>query len=71
MRLLGFPDSSVGKKIHLQCRKPQFDPWVRKIPWRKAWQPTPVLTQGSNWGFLHCRWIFLPTELSGKPSKRI
>ena len=19
-----------------------FDPWVRKISWRKAWQPTPV-----------------------------
>ena len=19
-----------------------FDPWVRKIPWRRAWQPTPV-----------------------------
>ena len=25
------------------------------------------LTQESNWGLLHCRWIFLPTELSGKP----
>ena len=23
----------------MRCR---FDPWVRKIPWRKAWQPTPV-----------------------------
>ena len=42
MRLLGFPDSSVGKKIHLQCRKPQFDPWVRKIPWRRERLPTPV-----------------------------
>ena len=21
----------------------QFDPWVRKIPWRRKWQPTPVL----------------------------
>ena len=20
----------------------EFDPWVRKIPWRRAWQPTPV-----------------------------
>jgi len=19
-----------------------LDPWVRKIPWRRAWQPTPV-----------------------------
>ena len=21
---------------------PGFDPWVRKIPWRRAWQPTPA-----------------------------
>ena len=20
----------------------RFDPWVRKIPWRRAWQPTPI-----------------------------
>ena len=25
-----------------QCRRPWFNPWVRKIPWRKAWLPTPV-----------------------------
>ena len=24
----------------LQCRIPRFDPWVRKIPWRREWQPT-------------------------------
>ena len=29
-------------RIRLHCRRPQFDPWVRKIPWRRAWQPTPV-----------------------------
>ena len=23
-----------------------FDPWVGKIPWRRAWQPTPVLLPG-------------------------
>ena len=27
----------------LQCRRPGFDPWVRKIPWRREWSPTPVL----------------------------
>ena len=21
----------------------QLDPWVRKIPWRRTWQPTPVI----------------------------
>ena len=25
-----------------QGRRPRFDPWVGKIPWRREWQPTPV-----------------------------
>ena len=39
---LGFPDSSVGKKIHLKCRRPWFDSWVRKIRWRRDRLPSPV-----------------------------
>ena len=27
-----------------------FDPWSRKISWRKAWQPTPVLLPGECHG---------------------
>ena len=27
-----------------------FDPWVRKIPWRRAWQPTPVFLPGESNG---------------------
>ena len=38
----GFPDSSVGKEICLQCRRPRFDSWVRKICWRRDRLPTPV-----------------------------
>ena len=30
-----------------RCR---FDPWVRKIPWRRKWQPTPVLLPGESHG---------------------
>ena len=26
----------------LQCKRRGFHPWVRKIPWKRAWQPTPV-----------------------------
>ena len=26
------------------------DPWVRKIPWRRAWQPTPVFLPGEFHG---------------------
>ena len=25
-----------------------FDPWVRKIPWRQAWQSTPVFLPGDS-----------------------
>ena len=34
----------------LQCRKPGFDPWVRKMPWRREWLPTPVLLPGESHG---------------------
>ena len=37
----GFPASPAGK-IHLQCRRPQFDSWVGKIPWWRDRLPTPV-----------------------------
>ena len=30
------------QKDCLQHRRPGFNPWVRKIPWRRKWQPTPV-----------------------------
>ena len=37
-------------RIHLQCQRPGFDPWVGKIPWRGTWQPTPVFLPGeSSW----------------------
>ena len=28
----------------------RFDPWVRKIPWRRKWQPTPVFLPGKSHG---------------------
>ena len=27
-----------------------FDLWVRKIPWRRKWQPTPVFLPGESHG---------------------
>ena len=29
-----------------QCSRPGFVFWVRKIPWRREWQPTPVFLPG-------------------------
>ena len=37
-------------RICLQCRRPGFDPWVKKIPWRREWQPTPVFLPGKSHG---------------------
>ena len=31
-------------------RDTEFRPWVRKIPWRRAWQPTPVFLPGQSHG---------------------
>ena len=36
-------------KICLQCRRPAFDPWVGKSPWRREWQPTPVFAWRIPW----------------------
>ena len=38
----------------LQCRRPGFDPWVWKIPWRRKWQSS-ILT-----------WEFPRTEETGR-----
>ena len=37
-------------RICLQCRRPGFDPWVGKSPWRRAWQPTPLFLPGESRG---------------------
>ena len=47
----GFPGGSDGKRVCLQCRRPGFDPWVGKIPWRRKWQPTLVLLPGKSHGW--------------------
>ena len=38
----------IGKEPTSQCRSLGFDPWVGKIPWRRAWQPTPVFLPGKS-----------------------
>ena len=37
-------------RVCLQCRKPGFNTYVRKIPGRKAWQLTPVFLLGEFHG---------------------
>jgi len=33
-----------------QCRRLGFDPWIRKIPWKRKWQPIPVFLPGKSHG---------------------
>ena len=44
----GFPGGSDGKESTCQCRRHEFDPWVRKITWRRECLPTPVFLSGES-----------------------
>ena len=48
----GFPGGASGKEPTCQYRrhKTQDPPWVGKIPWRRAWQHTPVFLSGEFHG---------------------
>ena len=42
-----------GKESACQCRRHKrcgFNLWVRKIPWRRKWEPTPVFLPGEFLG---------------------
>ena len=45
--------SLMAQRVKKNClwgRRPGFDPWVRKIPWRRKWQPTPIFLPGESHG---------------------
>ena len=53
MPLWGFPSGTRDKEPACQCRRCKrhgFNPWIRKIPWRGAWQPSPVFLPGESHG---------------------
>ena len=40
---MGFPGGTNGKESACECiKRCRFDPWFRKIPWRRKWHSTPV-----------------------------
>ena len=50
---MGFPGGVSVKEPASQgrwCKRCWFDPLVKKIPWRRAWQPTPVFLPGESLG---------------------
>ena len=47
------PQGHSGKEPACQCRRRKrrwFSPCVRKIPWRRKWQPTPISLPGKPHG---------------------
>ena len=46
----GLPWWLRWENVCLQWGKPGFNPWVRKISWRRKWQSTPVLLPGKSHG---------------------
>ena len=62
------PSSKSGKEPACQCRRckrHRFSPWVGKIPWSRAWQPTPVFLPGES------PWTEEPGGLQSKGSQRV
>ena len=39
-----------SKEPACQCRRHRFNPWVRKIPWRREWEPSPIFLPGKSHG---------------------
>ena len=50
---LGLPRGRGGKESTCQrrrCKRHGLDPWVRKIPWSRKWQLTPMFLPGKSHG---------------------
>ena len=52
LRIFNVMSSLVAQMVvGLQRGRPGFHPWVRKVPWRRAWQPTSVFLPGKSHGW--------------------
>ena len=70
--ILGFPGGSNGKESASNAGdlgaipvRPRVNPWVRKIHWRREWQPSPIFLLGEF------RWTEEPGGLQSRGSQRI
>ena len=48
--MAGLPRQLSGKESTCQCTRRRLDPRVGKIPWRRKWQPAPVVLPGKFHG---------------------
>ena len=64
----GFPGGTSGKEPashYRRYKRHSFDPWVGRIPWRRAWQRTPVFLPGES------QWTEEPGGLQSIGSQRV
>ena len=47
---MGLPWWLSGQESACNTQGCRFHPWVEKIPWRRAWQPTPAFWPGESHG---------------------
>ena len=45
-----FPGDSDSKESACSAGESRYNPWVRKIPWRREWLPTPAFLPGKSHG---------------------
>ena len=69
--ILGFPGGSNGKESASNAGdlgaipvRPRVNPWVRKIHWRREWQPSPIFLLGEF------RWTEEPGGLQSRESQK-
>ena len=62
---MDFLGSSAGKESSCNAGDMGLVPWIRKIPWRRAWQPTPVFLPGES------AWTEEPGMLQSMGSPRV
>ena len=61
----GLPWWLRWQRTRLPCGRSGFDPWVGKIPWRRAWQPNPIFFPGQS------PWTEEPGRLQSMGSQRV
>ena len=49
MGFYGLPWWFGWSRNRLQCKRPELDPWVGKVHWRRTWQPLYILAWRTSW----------------------
>ena len=66
--VFGLPWWLRWQRIHLQCGRPGFDPWIGKIPWKRAWQPILVFLPRESHGHRTlagcCAWCHKESDMT-------